>query len=208
MVSGDGATYNRLQMFNRYENRIVAGVAAVMLLVGMAAAQDDTTQRGRKYKSPPVTAHVEVLVVKASNGKPLANAAVIFHPIKDGKDDGNLEMKTDTDGKAVIDVIQVGSTMRVQVIANGYASFGDDYDVPGDTKSIVIAMKRPVEQYSTYTDSNGHQAVSTPGVQEPAQHTAKPVPQTPGVIPITVEPKTAPVNAPPASAAPPTAAPQ
>jgi len=94
------------------------------------------------------------------------------------------------------------------VIANGYASFGDDYEVPGDTKSIVIAMKRPVEQYSTYTDSNGHQAVSTPGVQEPAQHTAKPVPQTPGVIPITVEPKTAPTTAPPASATPPTAAPQ
>jgi len=198
------STINR--MFKRNTYRIMAGVTAIALLAGMAVAQD-TAKRGRKYKSPPVTAHIEVLVQK-SNGKPLANAAVIFHPVKDGKDDGNLEMKTDTDGKAVIDVIPVGSTMRVQVIANGYASFGDDYDVPTDTKNIVITMKRPVEQYSTYRDANGQMQNSTPGVQEPIRPTTKPVPPTPGVLPITVEPKTAPTTTPPASTAPPTAAPQ
>jgi len=185
----------------------MAGAAAVALLAGMAAAQDATQKRGRKYKAPPVTAHIEVLVLK-TNGKPLVNAAVIFHPIKDGKDDGNLEMKTDPEGKAVIDVIQVGSTMRVQVIANGYASFGDDYDVPSDTKSIVITLKKPVEQFSTYRDGNGQSAGSTPGVQEPVRPTVKPVPPNPNVLPITVEPKIAPTTTPPASTAPPTAAPQ
>jgi hypothetical protein len=182
-------------MFNRNFHRIFAVMAGLALLAGMAVAQD-TTNRGRKYKAPPVTAHIEVLVLK-TNGKPLANAAVIFHPVKDGKDDGNLEMKSDTDGKAVIDVIPVGSQMRVQVIANGYASFGEDYDVPTDSKNIVIKLKRPVEQYSTYRDSNGNAAVSTPGVQEPAQHTAKPVPPTPGVIPISPAPKAAPASAAP-----------
>ena len=44
----------------------------------------------RKYKSPPAMAHVEVTVLKASTGKPLYNAAVVFHPIKQDKDEGDL----------------------------------------------------------------------------------------------------------------------
>jgi len=164
------------------------------MLAGMAAVAQDNVRRGRKYKAPPVTAHIEVLVLKP-NGKPMANAAVVFHPVKDGKDDGNLEMKSDSDGKAVIDVIPVGSTMRVQVLANGYTTFGEDYDVPTDSKNIVITMKRPVEQYSTYRDSNGQSAASKPGTQEPIRPTAKPVPPTPGVLPI--EPKVAPTEAAP-----------
>ena len=169
-------------MLNRKFHGIFAVMAGLALLAGMAMAQD-TSKRGRKYKSPPVTAHIEVLVVK-TNGKPLANAAVIFHPIKDGKDDGNLEMKTDPEGKAVIDVIAVGSTMRVQVLANGYATFGEDYDVPTDTKNIVITMKKPVEQYSTYRD-NGQSATQAPGVQEPVRPANTATPPTPGVLPIT-----------------------
>jgi hypothetical protein len=177
-------------MHNRKSYRIFATITGLALLAGMAAAQD-TVKRGRKYKAPPATAHIEVLVQKP-NGKPLMNAAVVFHPVKDGKDEGNLEMKTDTDGKAVIEVIAIGSRMRVQVIANGYASFGDDYDIPTDTKNIVITMKRPMEQYSTFRD-NGQSTVTTPGVQElPPKAKAKP--QTPGVLPITVPPQTAPAT--------------
>ena len=48
-------------------------------------------QHGRKYKAPPETSHIEIRVTKKSNGKPIANAAVVFNPTKDGKDEGNLE---------------------------------------------------------------------------------------------------------------------
>ena len=167
-------------------------MAGLALLAGMAAAQDSGSgeRRSRKYKHLPPTAHVEVLVLKP-NGKPLENAAVVFHPVKDGKDDGNLELKTDPDGKAVLDLIPIGSTMSVQVIADGYATFGEVYDVPTDTKSIVITLQRPVEQYSIYR-GNGQAAVQTPGVLEPpASKTKPPVPPTPGVLPITVPPAAA-----------------
>jgi hypothetical protein len=173
--------------------RIVFFLAVLALLAGVATAQDSDSsmRRSRKYKAPPPTAHVEVLVLKP-NGKPFENAAVVFHPVKDGKSDGNLEMKTDPDGKAVLDLIPIGSTMSVQVIANGYATFGQQYDVPTDTKSIVITLKRPVEQYSTYRDSNGDAAVPAPGVVEPPSAKTKSVPPTPGVLPITVPPAPAP----------------
>src|SRR5271168_4671936 len=86
-------------------------------------------KHGRKYKPPPDTSHIEVLVTKKSNGKPIPNAAVVFNPSKDGKDEGSLEVKTDPEGKAVVDIIPTGSLVRVQVIANGYATYAEDYQI-------------------------------------------------------------------------------
>jgi hypothetical protein len=134
--------------------------------------------RGRKYKAPPPTSRIEVQVIKKFNGKPIPNAAVVFNPSKDGKDLGNLEVKTDPEGKAVIDVIPTGSTVRVQVIANGYATFGQDFLVDQPTKEIAVSMIRPQEQVSQYQDNSGKAAERKPGVQEPIRPTPKP-PATP-----------------------------
>src|SRR5580698_5313194 len=76
------------------------GLAASTLA---AHGQDDTTKRGRKYKSPPPTARIEVTIVKDVNGKPIENAAVVFHPMEGEKDKGNMELKTNEDGKTIID---------------------------------------------------------------------------------------------------------
>lgn len=127
--------------------------------------------RGRKYKAPPPTSRIEVKVVKKFNGKPIPNAAVVFNPSKDGKDLGNLEVKTDPDGKAVIDIIPTGSTVRVQVIADGFATYGQDYLIDQPTKEIDITMLRPQEQISAYEDNLGKAAVRKPGVQEPVRPT-------------------------------------
>ena len=96
-----------------------------------AAAQDSKDDSGwtRKYKTPPPSSRIEVTVLKAFNGKPIENAAVIFHPIEGDRDKGVLELKTNEDGKAVIDVIPIGDTVRLQVIANGYQTYGQDYKV-------------------------------------------------------------------------------
>jgi hypothetical protein len=123
--------------------------------------------RGRKYKAPPETAHIVVHVVKASNGKPILNAAVVFHPIKDGKDEGNLEVKSDPDGKATIDVIPIGSLVTVQVIANGFATFAQDFTITDAEKQISVKMVRPQAQVSTYVDNTGKSSQLQPGVQEP-----------------------------------------
>ena len=79
--------------------------------------------------------------MKKFNGKPIMNAAVIFNPsTKDGKDLGSLEVKTDPEGKATIDVIPTGSIVRVQVIANGFATFADDYVITESSREIAVAM--------------------------------------------------------------------
>ncbi len=160
----------------------------------LAVGQQETGHRGRKYKAPPVTSHIEVTVVKGYNGKPIQNAAVIFHPIKDGKDEGNLEVKTDPEGKAMIDVIATGSQVRVQVIAGGFATYGQDYTIEGPTKAIAIAMVRPTAQVSAYSGTTEERK---PGVQEPIR------PTKPGVPPAgSTAPATPPVSPPAKNSAP------
>jgi hypothetical protein len=120
-------------------------------------AQDDEsgTAHGRKYKAPPETSHIEVMVVKSYNKKPIDGAHVILHPVMDGKDEGNLEIKTHPDGKAVIDVIPTGSAVRIQVFADGFATFADDYVINEPSRQIVVSMVRPRAQVSAYIDNEG-----------------------------------------------------
>lgn len=143
--------------------------ALVLCITLLVSSQAFGQYRGRKYKAPPPTSRIEVQVTKKFNGKPIPNAAVVFNPTKDGKDLGNLEVKTDPDGKAVIDIIPTGSTLRVQVIATGFSTFGQDYLVDGPTKEISISMLRPQEQVSAYEDNSGKPSERKPGVQEPVR---------------------------------------
>ena len=122
--------------------------AACLLVPCMLVAQE--SGRGRKYVPPPATAKITVTVTKATNGKPVENAAVIFHPIRNGKDEGGLELKTDENGKAKLDVIPIGDTLRLQVIAPGYQTFGNDYPVKADTRDIAVKLRHPAQQYSIY----------------------------------------------------------
>ena len=145
---------------------------AFALAIGIAAplawAQDSAPRRGRKYKAPPETSHIEVLVLKNMNGKPVSGAAVVFHAVKDGRDEGNLEVKTNEEGKAIIDVIATGSDVQVQVIADGFATYAGDYQVAEASRTIEIKMLRPRAQISTYTDNSGKTSERPVGVQEPA----------------------------------------
>jgi hypothetical protein len=115
---------------------------------GRAVAQDDTKDEG------PMS-ELRFMVVKDSNGKPVRNAAVVLHPVgKKGKQSkGGLELKTDNDGKTNIDGIPYGP-LRVQVLAPGFQTFGEDYQIDKPELQITVKLKRPGGQFSSY-GSNG-----------------------------------------------------
>lgn len=118
---------------------------------------------------------IEVTVLKGFNKKPIVNAAVVFHPVDaDGKDEGFLEMKTDPDGKAKIDIIPTGSSVRVQVIATGFAPYAEDYQINEPQREITVAMQRPKAQVSTFVDESGKPSAIKPGIQEPVRPTLGP----------------------------------
>ena len=158
-------------------SRIRSASAALLAtgLFSLALHAQDSTRRGRKYKAPPATSHIEIAVLKGYNGKPVPNAAVIFHAVRDGKDEGNLEVKTNDEGKASIDVIATGSAVDVQVIAEGFATYAGQYQIDEPTREIAVKMERPQAQISAYTDNHGRASDRTVGVQESARPSTAPV---------------------------------
>jgi hypothetical protein len=147
-------------------------LSGVLLFAGLSlpsAAQHN----GRKYTPPPATATIKVTVVRSA----IPNAAVVFHPMEGDKDKGALELKSDEDGKVTIDVIPIGDTVRLQVIADGWQTYGDDYKIDTDSKEILVKMKRPGSQYSLYGDGHGTAPSTTTPKGE--SNSAKPSQQTP-----------------------------
>jgi hypothetical protein len=159
-------------MFRRPFLLICVLLCSFGLIVGSLAlrAQDDDSHHGRKYKMPPPSARIEVTVVRDYNGKPIHDAHVIFHPIEGDKDTGALELKTNEDGKSIIDVIPVGDTVTLQVIAAGFQTSGAVYKIDKPNMSLEVRLKRPTEQYSTYKN-----ATPDPG----APHQSDPPPPNP-----------------------------
>src|SRR5208282_133067 len=117
-------------------------------LVGRTAAQDDDEDEG------PMS-DLRFVVVRDYNGKPVRNAAVVLHPVnRKGKQSlGGLELKTDNDGRTSIDGIPYGP-LRVQVLAPGFQTFGEDYLIDKPEMQITVKLKRPGGQYSSL-GSNG-----------------------------------------------------
>ena len=99
-------------------------------------------------------AKLTVTVLRAADGKPLKNAAVVFHPSLGDTTEGNMELKTNDDGVATLNIIPQGSQVLVQVILSGYRTFGRKYDVPGSEKSITVKLLPPNQQYSIYTKND------------------------------------------------------
>ena len=121
-----------------------AAVALVMVAgaAGVAWGQDE--------EEGPMS-NMHFVVLRDSNGKPVRNAAVVLHPVtRKGKQAmGGLELKTDDEGKTGIDGIPYGP-LRVQVIAPGFQTFGEDYRVNQAEMEITIKLKTPTRQYTTY----------------------------------------------------------
>ena len=155
-------------------NRVlIAGLGLAMLATaGTALAQKD------KEEEP--TSFVYFVVIKDDNGKPVRSAAVIMHPVnvKGKQERGGMELKTDPEGKANFDGIPYGK-LRVQVLAHGFQTFGEDYDVTKAKTEITVKLKRPQGQYSVYDDH-----ANDPG--------AAPKPEAPKQDPPTADPSTKP----------------
>jgi len=132
---------------------IVLGVG----IIGLAGAQDD---------DGPMS-DLRFVVVREYNGKPVRNAAVVLHPVnRKGKQErGGLELKTDGEGRANIDGIPYGP-LRVQVLAQGFQTFGEDYKIDKAETQITVKLKRPGGQYSVYEN---HGDAKKPDDQKPAE---------------------------------------
>jgi hypothetical protein len=128
----------------------------VALFSCFALLSPAVAQKNDKDEDDEPTANLNFVILKQDNGKPVRNAAVVMHAVNShGKQsNGDLELKTDLDGKASFDGVPYGK-LRVQVFAPGFQSFGQDYDVHQANIDVTIKLNRPEGQYSIYGNQSG-----------------------------------------------------
>jgi hypothetical protein len=156
--------------------RFAVGLALMVALgVGLGAPRAAWAQYDDDEDGP--MSNMKFVVVRDASGKPVKNAAVVLHPVKkNGKQSmGGLELKTDEEGKTWIDGIPYGQ-LRVQVLAPGFQTFGEDYQITQPETQITVRLKKPTGQYSVY-GVQGTDKKAPPGVQEKDKKTEQP--QTP-----------------------------
>jgi hypothetical protein len=146
-------------------------VGLLCLFVVLSALAEPGDKKSQ-YDYP--VAQLNFLVFKDANGKPVRNAGVVMHGVgkHDKQDRGGIELKTDADGKASFEGVPYGK-LRVQVLAPGFQTFGEDYEINQPTMEITIKLKRPEGQYSIY----GNQQNDTKDNKPPTPPDASAKPQ-------------------------------
>jgi Carboxypeptidase regulatory-like domain len=114
-------------------------IAAVVLLASVAVLAGDKAS------------NLQFEILKDENGKPVRNAEIVLHPVnKQGHQrDQGYELKTHADGKAQINGIPYGK-LRVQVIAPGFRTYGEDFNINQPNHDFTIKLQKPAAQYSIY----------------------------------------------------------
>lgn len=89
--------------------------------------------------------------VRDTNGKAVANASVYVRYNKSGgflhKDKlAELDLKTNGEGDVKVPPVPQGNIM-IQVIANGWHTFGKWYEIDKDEESIDIKLTPPAHWY-------------------------------------------------------------
>ena len=100
------------------------------------------------------------IVVTNEAGKPVDRAGVVVKfiqgrsVVKLGKKiQKSWEMRTTQEGVAKVPSLPQG-TIRIQVIAKNYQTFGQDFDVQEEEKTIEIKLNPPQKQYSSHDKEN------------------------------------------------------
>jgi hypothetical protein len=122
--------------------RIVLALALCLMLVATALA------------APPMTSlRIEV---KTHEDKPIERASVIVTFVE-GRDYMKLgkkvyvpfELKTNMEGVAKIPPVPQGK-IKVQVIAKGYQTFGEIFEVNETEKTVEVKLNPPQQPYSAH----------------------------------------------------------
>ena len=109
--------------------------AALLAMAPLACAKDKMTQ---------IT-----IEVRNHEDQPVDRAAVIVKPMKGKKVRRAYELRTSQQGTAPLPPLETGSFL-VQVIAKGYQTHGEKYEVSEPERVIRIQLQPPAEQFSVH----------------------------------------------------------
>ena len=147
------------------------------LLTGLVLTLATAVIAKDKKGTPEALANLHFTVVKDDNGKPVRNASIVLHPVgKDGTQSrGGYQLKTNNEGEIEDEGVPYGK-LRIQVLAAGFQTFGQDYEINQPSMNIDIRLKRPVDQFTIY-DKGGKAAGKDDGSPQQGTPTEQPPPK-------------------------------
>ena len=126
-------------------------VAVLLLLFAVAArGQEKEADAKAKSDSAPKETRLTIVVTGGEDKKPIDSASVYIRFVeehKHGKDKKiEMNLKTNQAGICHVPVIPPGNFL-VQVIAEGWKTYGEYYDVKQADQTINITLVRPPKWY-------------------------------------------------------------
>jgi hypothetical protein len=135
----------------------MASLPAGLIFAGARVA------RAQSNSSPPVSSPPDSkdttpqgmvklkIVVTSPKGNPVANASVYVRYSKPGgllhhDELAELDLKTNLDGSVKVPPVPQGK-IQIQVIAQGWHTFGEWYDVEKDQQDVSIQLQEPPHWY-------------------------------------------------------------
>ena len=131
-------------MCNGFYRSRVSLIAAIALLAAGAGQAAETTKLN--------------ITVKTQGGHPIDRAEVIVRWNANEKHPAarfgravrtTYEMRTNQEGQALVPEIPQGE-IRIQVIAKGYQTFGNTFDITDAEKTLPITLNPPQQQYTSH----------------------------------------------------------
>jgi hypothetical protein len=143
-----------LSKFMKSSTMLVAGLCVAGLLAAQCAAAQDPPAPASKPQAAPVRSDTQTrITIEVTGGEkdvPVENASVYIKFIEEHavKRDKKLEMnvKTSREGIAHVPNAPMGRVM-VQVIAEGWKTYGRWLDITDPKQTIKVHLERPPKWY-------------------------------------------------------------
>ena len=122
---------------------------AILFMAVAASAQDKAADSGGNGVSGPKDARITI-VVTGEDKKPVDSASVYVRYVEEHKrgKDKKIEMNLKTNQSGVCHVpVNPPGKFLVQVIAEGWKTYGEYYDINQTEQTINIALVRPPKWY-------------------------------------------------------------
>jgi len=124
-------------------------VLSLALPLCSAGQQDQNPPPRTKQQRPDSANRLTIEITGGENDKPVENASVYVkyiesHVLKDKKFE--LNVKTNRDGVAHVPDAPLGRVL-IQVVADGWKTYGRWYDVTDSKQTIKVRLERPPKWY-------------------------------------------------------------
>ena len=137
--------------WHKYAKSLLRFASFLVLLTAVAAsAQDKDGGAKANPDAEPKDVRLTIVVTGGDEKKPVDSASVYIRYVeehKHGKDKKiEMNLKTNQSGVCHVPVIPPGK-FAVQVIADGWKTYGEYYDLTQNEQTINISLVRPPKWY-------------------------------------------------------------